>query len=360
MNNKQKKKVHILGDGQTGLAPRLGVLCQQQSDKLEVVVHEREFGPLIEKLVKDYATKMVFFPAEFGGAFPEAREQLLGSIRKDRKDIFAVAFKSTDGYSPEQQYVAGLNVVKAQSLNLVVAHDNRSLLNMIVAPEETYYHQTKNLDEVLRNVVEMAYLRSHLTFTRSTVVAGDPVSWNDPLVPASLRAVVDYCVQQGAYKTFRGATVGHFAVKVDDHTFLTSRRKTNFNELNAIGLVKVVTDGPDHILAYGSKPSVGGQSQRIVFQTVPKDDCIVHFHCPKKPGVDIPSVSQREYECGSHECGQNTARGLKKYGNLHVVYLDNHGPNIVFHQSIDPKEVTDFIDQHFDLSKKTGGYVALP
>jgi hypothetical protein len=50
-------------------------------------------------------------------------------------------------------------------------------------------------------------------------------------------------------------------------------------------------------------------------------------------------LSQREYECSSHECGQNTSRGLRGFRNLSAVYLREHGPNIVFHRSIDPQEV---------------------
>ena len=72
---------------------------------------------------------------------------------------------------------------------------------------------------------------------------------------------------------------------------------------------------------------------------------------------NIPVISQREYECGSHECGKNTSTGLKQFGNLSCVMLDNHGPNIVFHHSIDPQEVIDFIRNNFDLSQKTGGPV---
>jgi hypothetical protein len=125
-------------------------------------------------------------------------------------------------------------------------------------------------------------------------------------------------------------------------------------------LVKIVTDGPDSVIAYGARPSVGGQSQRIVFQDHQDVDCIVHFHCPLLPGSAVPVVSQREFECGSHECGQNTSRGLTKFGNLYAVYLDNHGPNVVFHRSIDPQEVINFIQENFDLSQKTGGYVSIP
>jgi hypothetical protein len=189
------------------------------------------------------------------------------------------------------------------------------------------------------------------------VVDGQPVPWDAPEVPESLRKVVDHCIAQGAYKSFRGATVGHFAAKLDEHTFLTSRRKTNFNNLRALGLVKIKTDGPDTVLAFGSKPSVGGQSQRIVFSEHPGMDCIVHFHCPIKPDSKVPRVSQREYECGSHECGQNTSRGLQQFGNLLAVYLENHGPNIVFGKDVDPDEVIRFIEENFDLSGKTGGYM---
>jgi hypothetical protein len=119
------------------------------------------------------------------------------------------------------------------------------------------------------------------------------------------------------------------------------------------------TDGPDSVIAYGSKPSVGGRSQRIVFHDHSDHDCVVHFHCPVKPASEVPQVSQRESECGSHECGRNTSRGLRRFGILSAVYLQEHGPNIVFHRSIDPQEVINFIEQNFDLSEKTGGYVSI-
>ena len=70
----------------------------------------------------------------------------------------------------------------------------------------------------------------------------------------------------------------------------------------------------------------------------------------------IPIVSQREVECGSHQCGKNTSDNLRQIGNLKVVMLDKHGPNIVFNRNINPQEVIDFIDFNFDLTKKTGGY----
>jgi hypothetical protein len=287
-------------------------------------------------------------------------DKVVKSIREGRKDITVVAFKTTCGATEQEQYLAGLNLLKKNSVNLVLANDTLTHLNMIITPEEARYCVTTDRDKALIELVKMAYSRSHLTFTRSTVVDGHPVAWDDNLVYPCLRTVVDYCITNAAYKPFNGATVGHFACKLDDNTFLTSIRKSNFNDLHKNGLVLVKTDGPDSVIAYGAKPSVGGQSQRIVFTEHPEYDCIVHFHCPLKhirPN-NIPVVSQKEYECGSHECGQNTSNGLKQFGNLSCVMLDNHGPNIVFNHSIDPNEVIQFISDNFDLSDKTGGLVS--
>jgi hypothetical protein len=288
-----------------------------------------------------------------------------------RKDIFLVGFKTTSGDTEDTQYLKALNLCKKASCNLVLANDVVTRRNMIVTPEEARYHVTTNRNEVLKNLVEMANLRSHLTFTRSTVVAGESVPWDSPLVPNALRTVVDHCIKQAAYKPFNDLTVGHFACKLDDTTFLTSRRKTNFNFLSSIGLVKIKTDGPDSVIAYGGKPSVGGQSQRIVFTDHPEYDCIVHFHCPIRPDSKVPIVSQREFECGSHECGRNTSNNLKQFSFgltptstgakqqvLSAVYLDQHGPNIVFNRTLDPFLVIKFIEENFDLSQKTGGPVS--
>jgi hypothetical protein len=342
----------------------------------------------VDRIVQDDLTKIVLFtaamvdfdgeidcpiftPGKYGSrltSFDEpyklqlvAAEKIITRIRKDRKDIFLVGFKQTCGATEDEQYIAGLDLCKRASCNLVLANDVKTRLNMVVSPEEARYHVTKDRDEALEGLVNMSKLRSHLTFTRSTVVDGHPVPWSDDLVPESLRQVVDYCINQGAYKPFNGSTVGHFAVKVDDKTFLTSQRRTNFNDLAEIGLVKIETDGPDSVVAYGSKPSVGGQSQRIVFDEHSdlNVDCIVHFHCPIKPDSKVPQVSQYEFECGSHECGRNTSSGLKRFGNLLAVYLQEHGPNIVFNRSVDPQEVIDFIEANFDLSQTTGGFVSV-
>lgn len=343
---------------------------------------------LVKTLVADPLTKIIFMPvalsdfvgrvyddadpvSESGKQSPRLQsrkhplrtmmlqpaKKIIVGIREHRKDIFLVGWKETFNFSENDQYRAALGLCKEASCNLVFANDTGTRLNMVITPEEARYHVSQDRQEVLRGLVEMTLLRSNLTFTRSTVVAGEPVPWNSKLVPQSLRQVVDHCIRRGAYKPFRGATAGHFAVKIDNKTFLTSRRKTDFNKLGEIGLVKIETDGPDSVIAYGSKPSVGGQSQRIVFHDHAEYDCILHFHCPRKAGSDVPCVSQRAYECGSHECGENTSFGLRKFGDLSAVYLENHGPNIVFHRSINPDAVIAFVEDNFDLDKKTGGLV---
>jgi len=293
-------------------------------------------------------------------------DKIIKSIRKERKDIFLVGFKTTAGATPDEQYLAGLNLLKGSSCNLVLANDLHTRLNMVITPEQARYHETTDRMEALTGLVEMALLRSKGTFTRSTVV-GNPltrVDWDEDEVPASLRRVVNHCIDRGAYKPFRGSTVGHFAFKVDDHTFITSKRKTDFNKLRDNGMVLVESTGPDNVVAHGAKPSVGGQSQRIIFKEHPDVDCIVHFHCPLKPDAPlaIPVREQRPYECGSHECGKNTSDGLQAFdagpdeehgGTIKAVMLDKHGPNIVFNRNTDPERVIQFIEANFDLAGRT-------
>ncbi len=40
-----------------------------------------------------------------------------------------------------------------------------------------------------------------------------------------------------------------------------------------------------------------------------------------------------------------------------AVMLDQHGPNIVFKRDTDPQKVIEFIEENFDLTAKTGGYI---
>lgn len=402
-------------------APAYGKLAQQIEEDLEALVDPQRFqvdlhltkmadpnsrietnadvAKLVDRLIDDPDTKAIFLTAalcDFEGHVGEiadhryepiqqgtfvaepsgkdrprlksntphlmqltAAEKILPRIRRKRKDIFLIACKTTAGATSDEQFVAGLDLLKRNSCNLVLANDVLTRNNMIITPEEARYSEGGVREMVVEDLVEMAYRRMQGTFTRSTVVDGDPVPWGSEAVPESLRAVVNYCISRGAYKPFNGATVGHFAVKVDNTTFLTSRRKTDFNDLDKNGLVLVTSNGPDSVIARGARPSVGGQSQRIIFAEHPDVDCIVHFHCPLKPGREVPVRPQRNHECGSHECGRNTSEGLRQFQRhghkLWAVMLDEHGPNIVFNRNVPAKVVIDFIEENFDLLQKTDG-----
>lgn len=407
-----KKRVVILGGGtfayvRTHLAlsaPAFGATAKQLFDKCKQrfthmdvdliltkmadsnskIVTNDDVENLIDELVNDNTVKVIFFNAaicDFDGKigaitsgkyakrlstsagkdFIEINpsEKIINKIREKRKDIFLVGFKTTANETEQDQFSKGLKLLKKGSCNVVLANDVVSRSNFIITPEEGVYGKEMTRDECLDELVDIAYHRTHLTFTRSTVVNGQPVAWDDATVPTTLREVINWCIKNNAYKEFNGATTGHFAAKLDTNKFLTSIRKTNFNDIKDNGMVLVETDGDDNVIAYGAKPSVGGQSQRIIFNRYEDTNCIVHFHCPlKEDHADaIPVVSQREYECGSHQCGENTANGLGKFGDIYCVMLDNHGPNIVFNnETVSSKQVIEFIKANFDLDKSTSGF----
>jgi len=408
-----KKKVYVIGGGTFSYvrahlalaapafgetAKQIAMLCRDRFTNMDTelvltkmadpnssIVTTDDLNDKITEIINNNETKVVFFNAavcDFDGSIDNVSgkyadrlqtkngqqqidivpaEKIVKRIRAKRKDIFLVAFKTTCDASPAEQYKQGLNLLKKASVNLVLANDIKTRNNIIITPEEGAYYAKSdptNRVETLRELVEIAWHRTHLSFTRSTVVAGTPVTWNDAAVYPALRNVVNWCIEQGAYKKFNGVTTGHFAAKLSDNEFLTSIRKTNFNDIDKNGMVYVKTDGEDNVISIGAKPSVGGQSQRIIFNTFKDTDCIVHFHCPLKenPKHSIPVVSQREYECGSHECGQNTADGLQYFDGIYAVMLDKHGPNIVFHHSINPNKVKQFIADNFDLTKSTSGF----
>lgn len=359
------------------------LILTKMADSNSKIVTNDDVSKLVDELVNDNTVKVIFFNVamtDFDGQIGQTQsgkyesrleskeeghkmwlfpaDKVINKIRKVRKDIFLVGFKTTSNGTPQEQFSKGLNLMKKSSANIVLANDVVTHNNFIITPEEGVYGKEMTREECLDELVDIAYHRTHLSFTHSTVVDGKPVAWSDSRVPSALRTVVNFCISKGAYKEFKGATTGHFAAKLSSNEFLTSIRKTNFNEIEKHGMVYVKTIGDGEVISYGQKPSVGGQSQRIIFERYSETDCIVHFHCPllQFPKDNIPVVSQREYECGSHQCGENTANGLGAFGNLLCVMLDNHGPNIVFNSSIDPQEVINFIDNNFDLDASTSGF----
>lgn len=59
-------------------------------------------------------------------------EKVIKSIRDNREDIFVVGFKTTCGASEADQYLVGLNLLKESNLNLVLANDTKTRMNMII------------------------------------------------------------------------------------------------------------------------------------------------------------------------------------------------------------------------------------
>ena len=406
------------------------------------------------------------------------QDKIIQKIRKERKDILLVGFKTTCGATKEEQYNKGLKLCKDASANIVFVNDvdktrinklqnvldaipvakkmeasvdktenvlgqmhmhNLSIQlqelqnNGLVTPEESsYWYNTR--DAALDALVQMVLDRSHLHFTRSTVVDSETISWNvkdpndkfgrfplvpNPIIPETFRTVFDWVRSQGAYKQGpTGATVGHFGIALGPNEFLTSKRKTDFNKIESVGLVRVITDDPDNVfgykhffeneelrtaqkslklviersqkdqtendkmwsevwkeyyqdklatiqqnvVAFGAKPSVGGQSQRSLFNTFPDLNCIVHFHCPLKTEYrdEFNTTPQFSFECGSYECIKSNITGFKEYKvsedhSIWAGHMDYHGPNIVFNSDIEPQLVIEFINKYWDLSRKTDG-----
>ena len=361
----------------------------KMADPDSKIVTNDDVAALLDTLIADPATRVIYFNmalCDFDGEIAGVAsgkyaerlktrdgeqvmvltpaEKLIGRIRKERKDIFVVGFKTTAGATSDEQYQAGLNLLKANSINLVVANDIVTRNNMIIAPEETRYCETTERGQVIDTLIEMVDQRSTNTFTRSTVVPGELYRFQTDLhIPDNLRRVVNHMVERGAYKPFRGATAGHFAVKLDDGRCLTSRRKTDYTQPGGLDLVEIEYDGFERVKAFGAKPSVGGQSQRIVFSEHPDLDCIVHAHIPLRENAPdaVPVAQQSPFECGSHQCGLNTSQNLRSFdGGIHAVMLDSHGPNIVFSRNVPAEEVIAFIERNFDLEAKTGGLVVTP
>lgn len=348
----EKQLNKIIEDKETKIIFLTVAFCDYVGHVLNPTTNETELsGKEHTRLkTKDGQQKLLLTPAE----------KIISKIRKTRKDIFLVACKTTSGASENEQYESALNLLKKNSCNLVLANDVHTRNNMIVAPELAKYEVTTNRAQVIKTLVDMTLERSQNTFTRTRITSGYLVKWTHPDVPETLRKVVDWCVDNGAYKPFNNVTVGHFGFKPESGYMWSSRRKKNFNKPEDRDLVIVDFRDEREQLAYGEKPSAGARSQYTVLNKYSNMDCIVHFHCPLKP----ESVSKMEkihairpqkyFECGSHECGQNTAAGMQKISqNMAVVMLDKHGPNIVFSRDAKAEKIIAFISEHFDLNKRT-------
>jgi hypothetical protein len=113
-----------------------------------------DVAALLDRLVEDDEPKIIFLPAalvdfdvrelsrpdesesfDIGRGFPrlssdkrlnlylKPAEKIIRRVRRIRKDVFLVGFKTTVGASPQDQFDAGLRLVKQASCNLVLAND---------------------------------------------------------------------------------------------------------------------------------------------------------------------------------------------------------------------------------------------
>ena len=65
------------------------------------------------------------------------------------------------------------------------------------------------------------------------------------------KTIFNFVRGSGAYKLGPNKnTVGHFGLALSPNEFLTSKRKTDFNKIEEVGLVRVITNEPDNIFGY--------------------------------------------------------------------------------------------------------------
>jgi hypothetical protein len=180
-------------------------------------------------------------------------------------------------------------------------------------------------------------------------------------IPPNFVPVMRHLIEGGAFKLFLDKTSGHFGCKVEGEAYsrVSSVRKSNHNKVLEDGAAKIYGYDDGVIKAGGARPSVGEHTQARIYNEFPRIDSIVHFHCPLRPmsnADDFPRASQWEFECGSVQCGDNTATHMKELRpDIWVVQLDGHGPNIGFNRHVPAEEVIRLINDYFDIADKTGG-----
>ena len=380
-------------DGKTDLPVHLHMT--RMADPTSSLETNQDVQDLVDSLCEDPETKMIFMTAaicDFDGAVNEPfgvpvpsgkyaprlkssedhimvltrADKILGRIRSKhaknpRKDIFLVSCKTTDGISDQEMVLAGIRSMKESSCNLVLVNDVKRRKSCIVTPEQAVYSFSEDRRVVVRNLVDIALSRRTGRFVRTRVEEGSLHAL--VRAPRTFREVVEYLVENGAFKDIvgNGKTVGHFA-HVPGGTYqgalYSSRRHVDFTDRGGTDLVGVV-ESQEGVVAYGAKPSAGVRSQMRLFKDHPQYNAVVHFHCPLRPGASASIREQRNYECGSIECGLNTSNGietvtLESGHRIGVVMLAQHGPNILFNTRTGPDEIVDFIHKTFDLSKHTG------
>jgi hypothetical protein len=301
--------------------------------------------------------------------FLKPSNKLIDTIRIERKDIFLVSFKATSGLDKQEAYAKALRNLKRSSSNLVFVNDIKNNHNGVVTPEEFPYWGDSR-EHALDILCDMTLKRLNLTFEKTIVLSQERVPikpFEDyGQVPKNFLDVMRYLINNKAFKHFNGKTSGHFGCKIidDKHPLferLCSVRKSDHNTIFETGLCGLYRKrGPNGELTFaGGKPSVEEHTQDNIYAKYgERVHAIVHFHCPIKDGSVVPVAEQFPYECGSNECGDNTSKNMKNMDvGIYAVHLEGHGPNIAFHKNVPYENIVKFIEENWDLSKKTGGIV---
>jgi hypothetical protein len=331
-------------------------------------VTNRDLSKLIDEVIDDVETKIIFMPVAVcdfqpmvertqrletaDGAFKlgiTPADKIISKIRKNRKDIFLVSFKTTCGHTSEEMYNIGVKALKTSSSNLVLVNDYKSRMNMIVTPEESIIMETDDRETIIKELVDVTLNRAkNGGFTRTTLVEQDFV---DPKFDDDFQTVLEVLIDEGYYTPNpKGVTTGHFAESYSKDIMLSSRRKTNYN--HSIKPVKVTRKG--EVVEANVLPSAGATTQMMLFDEIPSSKYIVHFHGHMNKGSNIKTGSQRNFECGSKSCGINTVNNVETIveGALWAVHLDNHGPNIIWNDKMPPDAVIEFIMNNWDADNK--------
>jgi hypothetical protein len=143
-------------------------LTKIASSGISTLETNQDVSDLIDKLIANKNVKIIFFNVELIDyeeilktsecdrtvrLTPAAK--LIGKMRKERKDIFLVGFKTTCGSSEDDQFLTGLNLLKSASCNIVLANDTKTSLNMIITPEQARYCVTTDRCDVLKELVDI-------------------------------------------------------------------------------------------------------------------------------------------------------------------------------------------------------------
>ncbi len=369
------------------------LVLTKMADPNGAVVTNEDVNKLVDMIIDDNTIKIVFFNfalCDFDGKIGDVdsgkyatrletsvgttemivtpSDKIIGKIRKKRKDIFLIGFKTTCGATEQEQFSKGLNLMKKASCNIVLANDTKTRKNLIITPEEGVYGRDMTREECLKELVDIAWYRSQLTFSDKTTLINDERAFPEEMfkegsIPDNWYEVMHFLFKNNAFKPLNGKTSGHFGCRVwgKNYERITSERKINHNESFKRGMIPVYSYENGELVVGGAKPSVGEKTQEMIYQELgDKIHSIVHFHGQIRKYISyIPFEikDQKPFECGSRECAINTISGMNEVmPGIYAVHLDNHGPNIAFHKDVPSQKVIEFINLYWDLNSSTSGF----